>query len=72
MKIVDDRTLLQRFEDLKVGDTFTLNGFLAIKTPLTMYNGYKANSIDLETFNFLIIDDDSMVTPIKTELHILG
>lgn len=72
MKIVDDRILLQRFEDLKVGDTFTFNGFLAIKIPLIINDGYKANSIDLETFKFLIIYDDSMVTPIKTELHILG
>lgn len=62
MKIVDDRILLQRFEDLKVGDTFTLNGFLAIKIPLTMYNGYKANSINLKTFKFLIIHNDSRVT----------
>ena len=66
MKIVDDRILLQRFEDLKIGDTFTLNGFLAIKIPLTMYNGYKANSINLKTFQFLIFNDDDMVTPIKT------
>lgn len=72
MKIVDDRILFQRFEDLKVGDTFTFNGYLAIKVPLTMYDGYKTNSINLETFQFLIFNDDSMVTPIKTELHILG
>lgn len=72
MKIVDDRIHLQKFTELKVGDTFTFNGYLAIKVPLTMYDGCKANSINLETFQFLIFNDDNMVTPIKTELHILG
>lgn len=72
MKIVDDRILLQKFTELKVGDKFTFNGYLAIKVPLTMYNGYKVNSINLKTFQFLIFNDDDMVAPIKTELHILG
>ena len=72
MKIVDDRILLQKFTELKDGDTFTFNGYLAMKTPLTMYDSYKANSINLGTFQFLFFNDDSMVTPIKTELHILG
>ena len=76
MKIVDDRELLKKFVDLNIGDAFEYAGYYAMKTQRIVYESAGVdvviNAINLKTNKHLTMYDDNLVTPIKTELHILG
>ena len=74
MKIVDNRVPFKKFIDLKIGDTFIFDKVpcLKIKETDTKIECVKfINAIDLTTYKPLSIGNEFIVTPIKTELHIL-
>ena len=65
MKIIDDRTQVNiTFGHLGIGATFMFYGKLYMKINC-------ANAVNLNSGFGTSIDDDSLVAPVKVELHIV-
>ena len=64
-EIKDNRTYYENFKSLKIGDCFTDNGDLLIKTP-SLYDDYEKfyNAINIDNGNAYHYFDEDKVVPI--------